>query len=62
MMCGYSYTGYQDFKRPLDEMLDWWFGIVPLVLAETYIQIQRYRERKAKAKEAALFEFEPINC
>ena len=38
---GYDFTSSSDFYRPLDEFLDWWFFVIPLLVMECYIQIAK---------------------
>ncbi len=45
-ICGYSFTNSDDFYRPVDEFLDWWFFVVPLFCMEMYIQIDKFIKNK----------------
>ena len=45
-LCGYHVTNSSDFFRPIDELLDWWFFLVPLFVMEIYIRLNNYRRNK----------------
>lgn len=37
-LLGYQFTQTSDFKRPLDMILDWWFFLFPMFMAELWIR------------------------
>lgn len=47
-ICGYSLNSTKDFMRPLDMILDWWFFVVPLIIAEIYIRFLMPEKEKPK--------------
>lgn len=61
-LCGYTVISVDDFKRPLDEFLNWWFFLAPLFLMELYIRINDYIVNKRKRMNLYTCNIvEPIN-
>ena len=46
---GYEVTGFEDFHRPLDEALDWWFFVPNLVVTEVVVWCLHRRDAKLAA-------------
>ena len=45
----FGYVAGQNFQKPIDQIVDWWFGLVPLILGISYVCVrERYIRYKHK--------------
>jgi hypothetical protein len=48
---GYEVAGFEDFHRPLDEFLDWWFFVPNLIITEAFVWYLHRRDSVAQQQE-----------